>query len=45
MGGHISGVGQGMDSYEIRQPLGVCAGIAPFNFPVMCPLWMMPVGT
>ena len=34
MGGHISGVGKGMDSYEIRQPLGVCAGIAPFNFPV-----------
>jgi malonate-semialdehyde dehydrogenase (acetylating)/methylmalonate-semialdehyde dehydrogenase len=43
MGGIVSGVGRGMDSYEIRQPLGVCAGIAPFNFPVMCPLWMVPI--
>jgi len=32
-----------MDTYEIRQPLGVCAGIAPFNFPAMCPLWMIPI--
>jgi malonate-semialdehyde dehydrogenase (acetylating) / methylmalonate-semialdehyde dehydrogenase len=32
-----------MDSYEIRQPLGVCAGITPFNFPIMCPLWMIPM--
>jgi len=43
MGGHISSVSKNMDSYEVRQPLGVCAGIAPFNFPVMCPLWMMPM--
>eukprot|EP00658_Telonema_sp_P-2_P003184 TRINITY_DN11169_c0_g1_i1.p1 TRINITY_DN11169_c0_g1~~TRINITY_DN11169_c0_g1_i1.p1 ORF type:complete len:527 (-),score=164.75 TRINITY_DN11169_c0_g1_i1:284-1864(-) len=43
MGGHISGVSTNMDSYEIRQPLGTCAGIAPFNFPVMCPMWMIPM--
>lgn len=43
MGGHVSGVSRNMDSYEIRQPLGVCAGITPFNFPVMCPLWMIPM--
>merc|ERR1712086_24602 len=43
MGGHISGVSTNMDSYEIRQPIGVCAGITPFNFPVMCPMWMVPV--
>jgi len=43
MGGHVSGVSANMDSYEIRQPLGVCGGIVPFNFPVMCPMWMVPV--
>jgi len=43
MGAHVSGVSKMMDSYEIRQPLGVCAGICPFNFPVMCPLWMVPI--
>lgn len=32
-----------MDSYSIRQPLGVCVGITPFNFPVMIPLWMFPM--
>jgi len=32
-----------VDLYSIRQPLGVCAGIAPFNFPAMIPLWMFPV--
>lgn len=31
-----------VDSYTIRQPLGVCAGITPFNFPAMIPLWMFP---
>jgi malonate-semialdehyde dehydrogenase (acetylating)/methylmalonate-semialdehyde dehydrogenase len=36
-------VGTGVDMYSIRQPLGVCAGITPFNFPVMVPMWMFPV--
>jgi len=36
-------VGRGIDSWSIRQPLGVCAGITPFNFPVMVPMWMFPV--
>ncbi len=36
-------VGRGVDSYSVRQPLGVCAGITPFNFPSMVPLWMLPV--
>ena len=36
-------VGRGVDSYSLMQPLGVCAGIAPFNFPAMVPLWMFPV--
>jgi malonate-semialdehyde dehydrogenase (acetylating) / methylmalonate-semialdehyde dehydrogenase len=33
----------GVDAYSFRQPLGVCAGITPFNFPVMVPLWMHPI--
>src|SRR6185295_6228470 len=36
-------VGTGVDSYSLRQPLGVAAGITPFNFPAMVPLWMFPV--
>jgi malonate-semialdehyde dehydrogenase (acetylating) / methylmalonate-semialdehyde dehydrogenase len=36
-------VGRGIDSYSFRSPLGVCAGITPFNFPVMVPMWMFPV--
>jgi len=36
-------VGTGVDSYMIRQPLGVVAGITPFNFPTMVPMWMFPV--
>ena len=36
-------VGSGIDSYSTRQPLGVCAGITPFNFPAMVPLWMFPI--
>jgi malonate-semialdehyde dehydrogenase (acetylating)/methylmalonate-semialdehyde dehydrogenase len=36
-------VGAGVDSWSMRQPLGVCVGITPFNFPVMVPLWMFPV--
>jgi malonate-semialdehyde dehydrogenase (acetylating) / methylmalonate-semialdehyde dehydrogenase len=36
-------VSAGMDSHDLRQPLGVVAGITPFNFPAMVPLWMMPM--
>src|SRR5262245_28930566 len=36
-------VGRGIDSWSLRQPLGVCAGITPFNFPAMVPLWMFPM--
>ena len=38
-----AGVSRGVDSYSLRQPLGVVAGITPFNFPVMVPMWMFPV--
>jgi malonate-semialdehyde dehydrogenase (acetylating)/methylmalonate-semialdehyde dehydrogenase len=34
---------RGIDSYSMRQPLGVVAGITPFNFPAMVPMWMFPV--
>jgi malonate-semialdehyde dehydrogenase (acetylating)/methylmalonate-semialdehyde dehydrogenase len=36
-------VGRGIDSWSLRQPVGVCAGITPFNFPAMVPMWMFPV--
>ncbi|TCS71697.1 methylmalonate-semialdehyde dehydrogenase [acylating] [Sulfuritortus calidifontis] len=36
-------VGRGIDCHSLLQPVGVCAGITPFNFPVMVPLWMFPV--
>jgi malonate-semialdehyde dehydrogenase (acetylating) / methylmalonate-semialdehyde dehydrogenase len=36
-------VSNGVDSLSFRQPLGVCAGITPFNFPVMVPMWMHPI--
>ena len=36
-------VARQVDSYSIRQPMGVCAGITPFNFPAMVPMWMFPV--
>jgi malonate-semialdehyde dehydrogenase (acetylating)/methylmalonate-semialdehyde dehydrogenase len=36
-------VGTGVDSFSLRQPLGVVAGITPFNFPAMVPMWMFPV--
>ena len=36
-------VGTNVDSYSIRQPLGVTAGITPFNFPAMVPMWMFPL--
>ncbi|QJF51930.1 CoA-acylating methylmalonate-semialdehyde dehydrogenase [Roseobacter ponti] len=36
-------VSTGIDNWTLRQPLGVCAGVTPFNFPVMVPMWMFPV--
>ncbi|MBI04994.1 MAG: methylmalonate-semialdehyde dehydrogenase (CoA acylating) [Pelagibacteraceae bacterium] len=36
-------VGSNIDSWSVRQPLGVCAGITPFNFPAMVPMWMYPI--
>ena len=36
-------IGGGIDNWQVRQPLGVTAGITPFNFPVMVPLWMAPM--
>ena len=43
MGETIENVSAGMDTYSYRVPLGVCGGIAPFNFPAMIPLWMFPL--
>jgi malonate-semialdehyde dehydrogenase (acetylating)/methylmalonate-semialdehyde dehydrogenase len=43
MGEHLEQVANGVDVYAIRQPIGVCAGITPFNFPAMVPLWMIPM--
>lgn len=40
-GGYSEGVSSGVDVYSIQQPLGVVAGITPFNFPAMVPLWML----
>jgi malonate-semialdehyde dehydrogenase (acetylating)/methylmalonate-semialdehyde dehydrogenase len=42
-GEHGADVGHGIDSHSLLQPLGVCAGITPFNFPAMVPMWMFPV--
>ena len=42
-GEHNESVGTGVDAFSIRQPLGVVAGITPFNFPAMVPLWMFPI--
>ncbi|TWX64344.1 CoA-acylating methylmalonate-semialdehyde dehydrogenase [Colwellia demingiae] len=42
-GEHSLNVGRGVDSFSLMQPLGVCAGISPFNFPVMVPMWMFPI--
>ena len=42
-GGFSEGVSSGIDSYSIRQPLGVVAIISPFNFPAMVPMWFFPV--
>ena len=38
-----AGVGADMDCFSLRQPVGVCVGITPFNFPAMVPMWMFPV--
>lgn len=42
-GEHSLNVGRGVDSYSQMMPMGVCAGISPFNFPAMVPMWMFPV--
>ncbi|WP_137938264.1 CoA-acylating methylmalonate-semialdehyde dehydrogenase [Chitinivorax sp. B] len=42
-GEYTEQVGCGVDSYSLRQPLGVVVGITPFNFPAMVPMWMFPV--
>jgi malonate-semialdehyde dehydrogenase (acetylating) / methylmalonate-semialdehyde dehydrogenase len=42
-GGFSENVSSGVDSYSIRQPVGVVAGITPFNFPAMVPMWMFPI--
>ncbi len=42
-GGFSENVSTGVDSYSIRQPVGVVAGITPFNFPAMVPMWMFPI--
>lgn len=43
MGEYVDTVSSDMDCYSMRQPLGVVAGITPFNFPAMIPLWMFPL--
>jgi malonate-semialdehyde dehydrogenase (acetylating)/methylmalonate-semialdehyde dehydrogenase len=43
MGELANNVATGVDTYTLLQPLGVCAGITPFNFPAMIPLWMFPM--
>ncbi len=43
MGETVENVAGGIDTYSLIQPLGVCAGITPFNFPAMIPLWMYPL--
>jgi malonate-semialdehyde dehydrogenase (acetylating)/methylmalonate-semialdehyde dehydrogenase len=42
-GGFTDQVSTGIDNWTLRQPLGVVAGVTPFNFPVMVPMWMFPV--
>lgn len=42
-GEHSDQVSRGMDNWTLRQPLGVVAGVTPFNFPVMVPMWMYPI--
>ena len=42
MGDSLNDVSRGIDSRTVREPLGVCVGITPFNFPAMVPMWMLP---
>ena len=42
-GEYTEQVGRGIDAWTMRQPVGVCAGITPFNFPAMVPMWMYPM--
>ena len=42
LGDSLNDVSSGIDSHTIRQPIGVCVGITPFNFPAMVPMWMWP---
>lgn len=42
-GDYSAQVASGVDTWNMRQPLGVCAGITPFNFPAMVPMWMFPL--
>ena len=42
-GDFTENVGRQIDAYSVRQPLGVCVGVSPFNFPAMVPMWMAPV--
>ena len=42
-GEYSEGVASGVDVFALRQPVGVCVGITPFNFPAMVPMWMFPV--
>src|SRR5947209_13551070 len=42
MGSGLEDIARGIDCHVVRQPLGVCAAIAPFNFPAMVPLWFLP---
>ena len=44
LGELANNVAGGVDTYTLLQPIGVCAGITPFNFPAMIPLWMFPMG-
>jgi len=43
LGEFAENVAGGVDTYTLRQPIGVCVGITPFNFPAMIPLWMFPM--
>merc|ERR1711935_348823 len=44
LGESMHGVSKDLDIVSHKYPIGVCAGISPFNFPAMCPLWMFPMG-